>query len=423
MGRPVQRVSRQANTVTVDLGDATADRYDLVIGADGIHSTVRHLTVGDGAVRSAGRLAWRFVTECPPEVTTWTAMLDRHVTFLAMPIGRDHAYCYCETPTQHTPGLQGDDVKGRLAELLTGFAAPVSAILDTLGADGAVHVAPIEEVTLHRWSQGSVVLVGDAAHATSPNMAEGAAMALEDGLVLAECVASGRAIAQAVARFQARRRPRTQWVLAQTHRRDRTRNLQPTLRNTTSNAYKGAFKRRRAILPGDGFYEWKKLPGGKRKQPYYLERRDGDPIALVGLWEEWGGPDRKGEPLCTVTIITTDPNETMAPIHDRMPVILPPSAWDAWLDPTNDDTEALAKLLVPAPAELLVGPPCFHRGQQHAQRRPRAHRRGDRGSAGRVTAGRHAIPPPADTGGGRCSTSVCSIHGVVVTNTVRLMSR
>ena len=125
----------------------------------------------------------------------------------------------------------------------------------------------------------------------------------------------------------------------------------------TSGAYKSAFKRRRAIIPADGFYEWKKLAGGKRKQPYYLERRDGDPIALAGLWEEWRGPDRKGEPLRTCIIITTTPNETMAPIHDRMPVILPRSAWDAWLDPANDDTEALAKLLVPAPPDLLAARP------------------------------------------------------------------
>jgi putative SOS response-associated peptidase YedK len=68
-------------------------------------------------------------------------------------------------------------------------------------------------------------------------------------------------------------------------------------------------------------------------------------------------PDGKGEPLRTVTIITTDPNATMKPIHDRMPVILPPEAWDAWLDPTNEDTEALVKLLVPAPADLLVARP------------------------------------------------------------------
>jgi putative SOS response-associated peptidase YedK len=98
-------------------------------------------------------------------------------------------------------------------------------------------------------------------------------------------------------------------------------------------------------------------PGGKREQPYYIERRDGDPIALAGLWEEWRGPDRKGEPLRTCTIITTTPNETMAPIHDRMPVILPPSAWDQWLDPNNDDTDEREMLLAPAPAELLVARP------------------------------------------------------------------
>lgn len=97
--------------------------------------------------------------------------------------------------------------------------------------NGAVYVASIEEVILDEWSRGSVVLIGDAAHATSPNMAQGGAMALEDGLVLAECLATTGGVTEALARFQARRRPRTQWVLAQTHRRDRTRNLTPALRN------------------------------------------------------------------------------------------------------------------------------------------------------------------------------------------------
>lgn len=231
MGLPVRRFSQQADTVTVEFGDATTDRYDLIIGADGIHSTIRALLVGDGAVRPVGRIAWRFVTECPSVVTTWTVLLGRDVAFLAVPIGRGHLYCYCDAPADGTSELRGDDATGKLAELLTRFAGPVPAILDALGPDGAVHVSPIEEVALDSWSQGSVLLVGDAAHATSPNMAEGAAMALEDGLVLAECLTSGDDIAQAAARFQARRRPRTQWVLAQTHRRDRTRNLPPALRN------------------------------------------------------------------------------------------------------------------------------------------------------------------------------------------------
>jgi 2-polyprenyl-6-methoxyphenol hydroxylase-like FAD-dependent oxidoreductase len=231
LGRPVQRISQQGNTATVEFGDGSSDRYDLVIGADGIHSTVRELAIDVGAVRPVGQLAWRFVTECPPEVTTWTVLLGPEVTFLAVPIGRGQIYCYCDTPARGREATQATGTFGRLAELLTGFAAPVPAILDTLGSDGMVHVAPIEEVQMDAWSRGSVLLIGDAAHAASPNMAEGAAMALEDGLVLAECLADSGGVAQAVARFQARRRPRTQWVLAQTHRRDRTRNLPPALRN------------------------------------------------------------------------------------------------------------------------------------------------------------------------------------------------
>jgi FAD-dependent urate hydroxylase len=231
MGRQARRLSQHDNTVTVEFADGTADNYDLVIGADGIHSTTRQLTVDARAIRPVGQLAWRFVTECPPDVTTWTAMLGRDVTFLAVPIGRGRVYCYCDAPTDGIPQLQGSDVTSQLAEMLSGFAAPVPAILEALGPNGTVHLAPIEEVSLDRWSDGSVLLVGDAAHATSPNMAEGAAMALEDGLVLAESLASEPDIAQAMARFQARRRPRTEWVLAQTHRRDRTRNLPPAVRN------------------------------------------------------------------------------------------------------------------------------------------------------------------------------------------------
>jgi len=231
MGRTVRRLSQHDGTVAVGFSDNTRARYDLVIGADGIRSTVRQLVVGSGAVRPVGQLAWRFVTECPPEVTTWTVLLGRGVSFLAVPIGRGRVYCYCDTRTDGSTRLPGDDAVGRLRELLSGFAEPVPTILDTLGPDRTVHTGQIEEVKLTKWSRGSVLLVGDAAHATSPNMAEGAAMALEDGLVLAECLSSESGIAQAVASFEARRYPRNEWVRAQTHRRDRARNLPPLIRD------------------------------------------------------------------------------------------------------------------------------------------------------------------------------------------------
>jgi putative SOS response-associated peptidase YedK len=120
------------------------------------------------------------------------------------------------------------------------------------------------------------------------------------------------------------------------------------------NAYKAAFRKRRCLVPADGFYEWKAVPGQKRKQPYFIHRSDGESVAFAGLWEVWRGPERDQEPLRTATIITTEANETMAPVHDRMPVILPASAWGTWLDRDNDDLETLGRLLVPAPPTLLT---------------------------------------------------------------------
>ncbi len=136
----------------------------------------------------------------------------------------------------------------------------------------------------------------------------------------------------------------------------------------TQNAYRHAFRKRRCLIPADGFYEWKKVPGQKTKQPYFISRADGEPVAFAGLWEVWrGGPTddtdaredgerlRQHEPtLRSCTIVTTDANALVEPLHDRMPVVLPPSAWDQWLDPTNDDLDALGQLLVPAPSELLT---------------------------------------------------------------------
>jgi len=92
-------------------------------------------------------------------------------------------------------------------------------------------------------------------------------------------------------------------------------------------AFRAAFRRRRCLIPASGFYEWRKT--GARRQPLYIRSRDGHVLALAGLWEEWLSPD--GEPLRTCTIVTTAANEPMASIHPRMPVILAPAAWTAWL--------------------------------------------------------------------------------------------
>ena len=120
-------------------------------------------------------------------------------------------------------------------------------------------------------------------------------------------------------------------------------------------AYRTAFERRRCLIPADGFYEWQPRPGQKRKQPMFVHRRDGEPMAFAGLWEVWR--EREDDDwLRTCAIVTTDANELLAPIHDRMPVILPESAWDTWLDPETDE-QTLRGLLIPAPDDVVVAYP------------------------------------------------------------------
>lgn len=114
-------------------------------------------------------------------------------------------------------------------------------------------------------------------------------------------------------------------------------------------AFRAAMKRRRCLIPADGFYEWK--AGGPRKQPYFIHAQSGETLAFAGLWETWTGPN--GEELDTVAIVTTDANDTVRPLHDRMPVIVPPEAFDLWLDSDNVDAVTAASLIVPARDGLL----------------------------------------------------------------------
>lgn len=108
-------------------------------------------------------------------------------------------------------------------------------------------------------------------------------------------------------------------------------------------AFRSAFRHRRCLVPADGFYEWRKLD--RTKQPFYIRMRDGRPFAFCGLWERWETPG--GEAVETCTILTTDANDVIKPLHDRMPVILPPGKYDAWLDAGLRDPETLASLLRP----------------------------------------------------------------------------
>ena len=116
----------------------------------------------------------------------------------------------------------------------------------------------------------------------------------------------------------------------------------------TKPAFREPFARRRCIVPAEGFYEWEK--DGKRRLPWFIHRRDDAPMAFAGLWERWGrGDDR----LLTFTILTTRPNDAVAPLHDRMPVMLDANGVDRWLDP-DAQTSALEALFEPTPSDAIT---------------------------------------------------------------------
>jgi len=117
-------------------------------------------------------------------------------------------------------------------------------------------------------------------------------------------------------------------------------------------AYRVAFRQRRCLLPADGFYEWQ--GAGRRKQPYFIHFRDDRLFAFAGLWESWQGAD--GSYIESCSLLTTEPNELLRPIHNRMPVILAPNSYGPWLDPTAP-ADTLAPLTPPYPADEMAAEP------------------------------------------------------------------
>jgi len=118
-------------------------------------------------------------------------------------------------------------------------------------------------------------------------------------------------------------------------------------------SFRTAFRRRRCLVLADGFYEWRQAERGKT--PMYIRLASGKPFAFAGLWESWNSPD--GSNVLSCTIITTQPNELMATIHNRMPVILPEEAYPIWLESSEADPQQLTGLLKPYPAEQMQAYP------------------------------------------------------------------
>ncbi len=229
LGITVRSISDDGASVRVVLSDGIEAEFDLVVGADGIHSSIREKILGAPAARPVGQVGWRFVLGGHPEISGWNGWIGRDRGFLALGIGAGRIYCYADVRSNDPADpTRGDP--SRLAEMFASFRDPVPALLAEMQPASDTWFAPVEEVSPPIWSKGRVVVIGDAAHASSPNMAEGASMALEDALVLAETLSASPSVEHALEAFRGRRAARVAWVQDTTHRRDHLRYLQPALR-------------------------------------------------------------------------------------------------------------------------------------------------------------------------------------------------
>ncbi|SDR97369.1 FAD-dependent monooxygenase [Bradyrhizobium canariense] len=223
-GRSIASLVQDSAGCLVTFDDGAAAKYDFVVGADGMHSKVRELVSLGGSARYVGTVCWRFIAKNTSGIDCWTAMLGSGRTLLAIPVNRTDVYVYADIaiPGDGAPDLPPDSP---LRSLFKDFSGPVFPLIDGLSAETPIHYGPIEEVRLKDWINGRVVLLGDAAHGCSPNMAEGAGMAMEDALVLAEELSRGTDITKALRAYMERRRPRVDWVQNQCRARDKMRSL------------------------------------------------------------------------------------------------------------------------------------------------------------------------------------------------------
>jgi 2-polyprenyl-6-methoxyphenol hydroxylase-like FAD-dependent oxidoreductase len=231
LGTSVTSLAEDDRRVSVTFTDGSVGEYDLVVGADGIHSAVRRLTFGTDEPTFSGQLAWRSLAPMqlpgPPSVQFW---LGDGCFFGLCTVGDGYTYGFGNV----TVGREHDPLEGRLERLRGRFAAFGQAVQEYLGrveADEQIHCSPIEWVEQEVWHTARVVLIGDAAHASSPMMGQGGCLAMEDACVLAETLRSAPNIAQALSAFVGRRQPRVKWVQQQSQIIGESFRLPPDVRN------------------------------------------------------------------------------------------------------------------------------------------------------------------------------------------------
>jgi 2-polyprenyl-6-methoxyphenol hydroxylase-like FAD-dependent oxidoreductase len=231
LGTSVTLLAQDDRRVSVGFSDGSTSDYDLVVGADGIRSTVRALTLTTASPSYLGAMNWRSIAPIRPGGVT---ALQMHVgdgcMFGLAPGGgeRTYGFGYVIQPRLHDP------LKGRLERLRNRFAtfgSRVQEYLASLERDDQVICSAMEWMELEKWHTGRVVLVGDAAHASSPLMGQGGCMAMEDACVLAEELRAAATVESALARYASRRKSRIEWVQHQSMEVQETLTQPSAIRN------------------------------------------------------------------------------------------------------------------------------------------------------------------------------------------------
>ncbi|WP_167007995.1 FAD-dependent monooxygenase [Mumia sp. ZJ430] len=253
-GTRVAAVVPDGDVVTIRTEGEAADEetYDYVVGADGIHSNVRRAVTGDALLEPAtmGAAGWRFLAP-NPALTCWTAWTGKHGTILLIPLSDDLVYGFAST-THGGPAAADPEW---LTTTFASFPEPVAVTVAhaATSVDQLYH-SRVDEVRADRWSSGHVTVIGDAAHAMAPVWAQGAALALEDGLVLAELLATTRDWSQVGTAFEQRRRSRVAHVRAATERLAHVAQLPLWVRDVVAptigpRTYRAAYELLRDHLP------------------------------------------------------------------------------------------------------------------------------------------------------------------------------
>lgn len=216
LGCTFTKIEQDAEGVDVGFTDGQQRRYDLVIGADGLYSEVREAVFPQAPKpQYSGQAVWRAVLPRPPEIETATMWMGPQIKPGVNPVSRTEMYLFVTEPRPTNGHVDPATFAAHLRGLLADFPAPVlQAIRDQIGPDSQIVYRPLEGLLMPRpWFSGRVVLIGDTVHATTPHLASGACIGIEDALVLAEELGRATEVSEALAAFETRRWERCRMVV------------------------------------------------------------------------------------------------------------------------------------------------------------------------------------------------------------------